>query len=226
MLCNWKLGNYFRELSVVVVGVFITLAATNFISETSQEKQIKESMLMIKMELTENLKEINKAETAYLREIAFFQLLQEKQDSLSSIKASVLEENINAPYSVHDLTYSEDALEVLKTSALMQQISDKQFILKLLQAYKQCRIIKRDNDFYYEYKERRMNRHLNRSTNNKDEIRKYRQDIYGIWEKMLDSPEFQMAVTTTPNTFDENPFLIPQTVINDVIQLINKKYVE
>lgn len=76
MLCNWKLGNYFRELSVVVVGVFITLAATNFISETSQEKQIKESMLMIKMELTENLKEINKAETAYLREIAFFQLLQ------------------------------------------------------------------------------------------------------------------------------------------------------
>lgn len=60
MLCNWKLGNYFRELSVVVVGVFITLAATNFISETSQEKQIKESMLMIKMELTENLKEIIK----------------------------------------------------------------------------------------------------------------------------------------------------------------------
>lgn len=43
---------------------------------------------------------------------------------------------------------------------------------------------------------------------------------------MLDSPEFQMAVTTTPNTFDENPFLIPQTVIKDVIQLINKKYVE
>lgn len=60
MLCNWKLGNYFRELSVVVVGVFITLAATNFISETSQEKQIKESMLMIKMGLTENLKEIIK----------------------------------------------------------------------------------------------------------------------------------------------------------------------
>lgn len=225
MLCNWKPGNYFRELSVVVVGVFITLAATNFISETSQEKQIKETMLMIKMELTENLKEINKAESEYLREIAFFQLLQEKQDSIRSIKASVLEENINAPYRVCDLTYSEDALEVLKTSALMQQISDKQFILKLLQAYKQCRIIKRDNDFYYEYKEQRMNRHLNRNTN-KDKIRKYREDIYGVWEKMLDSPEFQMTVITTPNTFDENPFLAPQTVIKEVIQLINKKYVE
>lgn len=225
MLCNCKPGNYFRELSVVVVGVFITLAATNFISETSQEKQIKETMLMIKMELTENLKEISKAETEYLHEIAFFQLLQAKQDSIRSIKASILEENINAPYRVCDLTYSEDALEVLKTSALMQQISDKQFILKLLQAYKQCRIIKRDNDFYYEYKEQRMNRHLNRSTN-KDEIRKYREDIYGVWEKMLDSPEFRMAVTTTPNTFDENPFLAPQIVIKEVIQLINKKYVQ
>lgn len=225
MLCNCKPGNYFRELSVVVVGVFITLAATNFISETSQEKQIKETMLMIKMELTENLKEISKAETEYLHEIAFFQLLQAKQDSIRSIKASILEENINAPYRVCDLTYSEDALEVLKTSALMQQISDKQFILKLLQAYKQCRIIKRDNDFYYEYKEQRMNRHLNRSTN-KDEIRKYREDIYGVWKKMLDSPEFRMAVTTTPNTFDENPFLAPQIVIKEVIQLINKKYVQ
>ena len=48
---------------------------TDFISNSSQEKQIKESMQMIKMELEENLKSINQSEVAYLNEISFFRLL-------------------------------------------------------------------------------------------------------------------------------------------------------
>lgn len=48
---------------------------TDFISNSSQEKQIKESMQMIKMELEENLKSINQTEVAYLNEISFFRLL-------------------------------------------------------------------------------------------------------------------------------------------------------
>lgn len=64
-LQNWKLGNYFRELSIVTAGVFITLAGTDFINSASQEKQINKSMQMIKMELEENLKSINQAEAAY-----------------------------------------------------------------------------------------------------------------------------------------------------------------
>ena len=74
-LQNWKLGNYFRELSIVTAGVFITLAGTDFINSASQEKQINKSMQMIKMELEENLKSINQAEAAYLNEINFFRLL-------------------------------------------------------------------------------------------------------------------------------------------------------
>ena len=38
-LQNWKLGNYFRELSIVTAGVFITLAGTDFINSASQEKR-------------------------------------------------------------------------------------------------------------------------------------------------------------------------------------------
>ena len=48
---------------------------TDFISNYSQEKQIKESMQMIEKELEENLKSINQAKVAYLNEISFFRLL-------------------------------------------------------------------------------------------------------------------------------------------------------
>ena len=120
-LQNWKLGNYFRELSIVTAGVFITLAGTDFINSASQEKQINKSMQMIKMELEENLKSINQAEAAYLNEINFFRLLIQKQDSLQTIKASILENNANAPFAYENCEYSEDALEVLKSSALMHE---------------------------------------------------------------------------------------------------------
>ncbi len=86
---------------------------------------------MIKIELSENLKSINWAEDVYLDEINFFRLLIQKQDSLQTIEASILEDNITAPFVLRGIEYSEDALEVLKNSALMQQISDKGFILKL-----------------------------------------------------------------------------------------------
>ena len=69
-LQNWKLGNYFRELSIVTAGVFITLAGTDFINSASQEKQINKSMQMIKNGIRrEILKSINQAEAAYLNKL-------------------------------------------------------------------------------------------------------------------------------------------------------------
>lgn len=221
-LQSLKPGKYFRELSIVIAGVFITLAGTDFINDTSQKKQIKESMLMIKMELEENLKSISYAETLYLNEINFFKLLIKKQDSLQTIQASILENNINAPSKSHDLEYSEDALEVLKNSALMQQISDKQFILKLLQAYKGCRKINEDNKSYYTYKADHVTRYMSRQTHKPDK-NNYK-DIYEIWDAYLQDPDIRQLIMFMPNTFDENPFTAPQQVIKEMIQLIDQNY--
>ena len=38
-LQNWKLGNYFRELSIVTAGVFITLAGTDFINSPHKKSR-------------------------------------------------------------------------------------------------------------------------------------------------------------------------------------------
>ena len=68
--------------------------------------------------------------------LIFFRLLIQKQDSLQTIKASILENNANAPFAYENCEYSEDALEVLKSSALMQQIPDKEFILNFYKPIK------------------------------------------------------------------------------------------
>ena len=220
-LRNWKLGSYFRELSIVIAGICITFAGTGFISNVSQEKQIKESMQMIKMELEENLNSINQAEALYLEEISFFRMLIQKQDSLQTIDASILEDNVNAPFKVRGLEYSEDALEVLKSSALMQQIADKQFILKLLQAYKGCRRISESDKFYYEYKQEHIARFMSLPVYDAQKVYK---DIYEMWEARLRDHNIKQLIQTTPNTFDENPFTDPQKAIKEVIELIEEKY--
>lgn len=56
---EYKCGDFFRNFIAVVLGIVITFAGTDFINTASQEKQIKESMQMIKIELSENLKSIN-----------------------------------------------------------------------------------------------------------------------------------------------------------------------
>lgn len=220
-LLNWKLGNYFRELSIVIAGVFITLAGTGFISQASQEKQIKETMRMVQLELKENLKEITAAETEYLDEISFFRLLSQKQDSLYTLNISYLKDNINAVSRTRNLEYSEDALEVLKNSALMQQITDKQFVLKLLQAYKQCREIKRNNESYYKYKAGNIDRYLSRDIDKKEQEYK---NTYEVWKDRLENQDLRQIILNMPNTFDENPFITPKQIIQEMIQLIDQKY--
>ncbi len=220
-LRNWKPGSYFRELSIVIAGICITFAGTDFISNVSREKQIKESMQMIKMELEENLSNINRAEALYLDEISFFRMLIQKQDSLQTIDASILEDNINAPFKIEDFEYSEDALEVLKNSALMQQIADKQFILKLLQAYKGCRRISESQKFYYTNKQEHMARCMSQPVSDPQRVYK---DIYEMWEARLQDYNMGILIQTAPNTFDENPFTAPQKAIKEVIELIEEKY--
>ena len=165
-----------------------------------------------------NLKSINQAEAAYLNEINFFRLLIQKQDSLQTIKASILENNANAPFAYENCEYSEDALEVLKSSALMQQIPDKEFILKLLQAYKGCRKINEDNKDYYKYKQDHITRYLSHQTSNN--IHKNYNSIYEVWAARLQEYDIKQLILTMPNTFNENPFTTPQKVIKETIELI------
>lgn len=103
---EYKFGDFFRNFIAVVLGIVLTFIGTDFINTSSQERQIKESMRMIRMELAENLKSIHRAENDYLNEIGFFRLLGQKRDSIRSIEVSVLEENTNALFALRDIEYA------------------------------------------------------------------------------------------------------------------------
>lgn len=104
----------------------------------------------------------------------------------------------------------------------MQQISDKGFILKLLQAYKGCRKIYEDNASYYRYKSEHIARYMSRPA--VYDSQKNHQSIYEVWEFRLREHDIEQLVLTMPNTFDENPFTAPQEVIKEMIELIDSVY--
>lgn len=54
MLKNMKIRSilsYLKDLSVVMVGIFLTLMLTNQLDHYSKQKDIKESLALIKLEL-------------------------------------------------------------------------------------------------------------------------------------------------------------------------------
>ena len=51
---NWKLGDYVRQVSVVVIGVLITFIGSDLITQSSEKKDIQATMSLIRDELKSN----------------------------------------------------------------------------------------------------------------------------------------------------------------------------
>ena len=51
---NWKLGDYVRQISVVVIGVLITFVGSDLITQNSEKKDIQATMSLIRDELKSN----------------------------------------------------------------------------------------------------------------------------------------------------------------------------
>lgn len=58
---NWRglgLVPYIRELSIVIIGVLITLLITNILSDRAKQAEVKRALTLVKIELEENLHQI------------------------------------------------------------------------------------------------------------------------------------------------------------------------
>ena len=51
---GWKLEDYVRQISIVVIGVLITFMGSDLVTRNSEKKDIRATMLLIKEELKSN----------------------------------------------------------------------------------------------------------------------------------------------------------------------------
>lgn len=142
-----KISSYLRELSVVVIGVAITLYASNFVTSLREKKDLNQQLKAIYIELEDNIKKIDELiahyEKASCLRIALLEFVENPQpqnrDSVHKYTYVVGR--------VETFTYKKGAYEMLLNSGAMKLL-DRTQLLDITESYDMLEILKESHDRY------------------------------------------------------------------------------
>jgi len=153
-LSNWvkklRIKSYLRELSIVIIGVAITLYAGNVITGIKEKKDIKLLLSAIYSEMEENfseIKEVNKYNEMNSR--LRYYLLESVEDPEPSTNDSIRKYE-NVAWTTITFTYKRDAYDMFVNSGAMKHLNDRELLLDITESYSTLEYLKIAN-------ERRMN---------------------------------------------------------------------
>lgn len=146
---GWKLGDYFRQFSIVAAGIIVTFWGSDKITEYSRQKEVRATMQLVAEELEYNRKELRDVKHLLDIDRHMSSLLIEHKMNISEISIDTLNKYNKLFNNMSDFYYKTDALDVLKGSSLMQYIPDKRLLQDVLQTYFELERRKKDVDDYY-----------------------------------------------------------------------------
>ena len=119
---NWRglgLVPYIRELSIVIIGVLITLLITNILSDRAKQAEVKRALTLVKIELEENLHQIEWVQQKWETEQRIYGLIRQNMDHIENIAVDTLWKYRKVIGDKHSLAIVTDSYEVLKSSLLI-----------------------------------------------------------------------------------------------------------
>ena len=130
-----KIGKYLREISVVVIGVAITLSASYWITSRSEKKDLALYLEAIKMELEENIRALNVINQHVIQPAVKYSVYLSSQDK-KALNADSLRyymyETVNKATSI---TIKTNAFEMFKSSGKMRLVDQKELLLSIWDTY-------------------------------------------------------------------------------------------
>jgi hypothetical protein len=154
-----NLGKYTREVSVVVIGVAITLSATLWIGKKNEKKDMALYLNAIKIELEENTATMSKS-IEYLRPEV------EYENYLATHDKKLLNEDSLGYYATHNcyllnkFAFKTNAFEMFKSSGIMRLIDDKELLLSIWNVYTSIVSLNETLKWHFDTKWRYMEKDL------------------------------------------------------------------
>lgn len=203
---KWKIGDYVRQFSIVAGGVLLTLWLTDYIAEASKQREVRQAMQLVTLELRDNLRTIQNYKDIFETEQRIAVRLQEDGFSTADLPSDTILFYRQRLYGglVRPYRFSSDALEMLKTSGLTSHIGDKRLVIALLRCYKSIESFDNTMDFYFN-----MRKEVITTYQNKD-LRKtmptQMQEFIDIFRQMTADPIIQNWLCNLPRSFDDQFF--------------------
>jgi len=147
-LKEMKIGNYLRELSVVIIGVAVTFIITGWINSWNEHKDLELQLSAVYSELEDNLQIMDDYITYYedlakLRSFLYQSLNDPQPFTNDSIK--------KYEYATHNtkvFIYKKGAYEMFVNSGAMKLLSDRSLLLAITNCYAYLEAAKQVNEEY------------------------------------------------------------------------------
>ncbi len=221
---NWRIGDYIRQLSIVVLGIVITFMGSDLISNYAKQREVRASMLLIKSELEENQKEIRDVREKWKRDCSFCLLLQKEGFQYHNIPRDTLIKYKSTLTSVWGVSYVTDALDVLKSSGLLQYVSDKKFVYKLTELYQKIREVEKSVVEIGALKVKMWDALDTKGMSLEEEKTFYDGDLLDMYRVYLSIFQVRSFIRMLPYYFDSDIFAEADEAIQEMIQTIEEKY--
>lgn len=141
---------YLRELSVVVIGVAVTLAATSWIGSIGERQDLRLYLDAVKLELEDNLKQLERAEAYMEQSYRLGDYLQSDKPENLSIDSLAQFQYVVGSY--YFFSYKTAAFDMFKVSGAMRLIKDKELLLNIWNSYSELENHKVDQELYVKTK--------------------------------------------------------------------------
>ena len=145
-----KAVKYLRELSIVVVGIAITLAGNDWLSNRTEKKELQEYLDAVKFELEDGLEGLNKLFEFYDKTAKFAEYLL--SDEPENLHPDSLDQHIEIIGQIPSMSFNAPSFEMLKMSGTMRLIKDKELLESILNSYTLLGLLKQSSDRYRDRK--------------------------------------------------------------------------
>ena len=134
---KWNIGDYVRQFSIVTGGVLLTLWLTAKIADSAKQREVRQAMQLVALELRDNLQVIQDYKWMYNDEKRVAYRLKEHDFSLDGLPADTvayytrrITGSMGKPY-----CFLTDALEMFKMTGIASDIADKQIVIDSMNIY-------------------------------------------------------------------------------------------
>jgi hypothetical protein len=180
-----KFGKYFREVSVVVIGVAITLFASYWLTKRNENKDIALYLHALKLELEENLKVIDETNKHIIqRSVNYSDYLRSHDKKLLNVDTLKYYMQ-HTVYNASSITIKTNAFEMFKTSGNMRLVGNKELLLSIWDAYAQLVELKGVFDLGSQMKMEEMKKYFFLTNNPPDEVILKNPPMYEFYVNMF-----------------------------------------
>ena len=146
-----KFGKFAREVSVVVIGVAITLTATLWIYKKNEKRDMALYLNAMKIELDENITTIE-GSIEYLRPAVEYEKYLQRHELKSLDEDTLLYYATSCCYIINKYTFKTNAFEMFKNSGVMRLMDDKELLLSIWDVYSSIVALNETLKWYFDKK--------------------------------------------------------------------------